>query len=188
MSTISLRSAGDADIAFIMAVERLPGYPERVGSHEIEVHRQKMSLPQYRYVMGEIDQKAFGFAVIKQEDDGKGISNLNRIAVSQSGRGIGTRFLLSLTDLVFSDPEIERLWLDVLPDNRVARHVYAKTGFVEEGLMRSALRFPDGHRADLLLMSLLRHEWRERREPRAQPLKISSLRLNDHAKSGDGDA
>lgn len=161
MNTISIRKAVDADLAFIMAVERLPGYAERVGCHDAAVHRQKISLPQYRYVIGEIKREAFGFAVIKQEDDGKGIANLNRIAVCQTGKGIGTGFVLSLTDLVFSDPQIERLWLDVLPDNAIARHVYAKIGFVEEGLMRSALLFPDGRRADLLLMSLLRHEWQQ---------------------------
>ncbi|OQP87473.1 hypothetical protein BTR14_05945 [Rhizobium rhizosphaerae] len=159
MNTISIRAARDADIAFIMATERLPGYAERVGAHDAAVHRQKMGLRDYRYVIGETPQGAFGFAVIKQNDDGKGIANLNRIAVRQAGNGIGTRFILGVTDLVFADPQIERLWLDVLPDNAIARHVYAKIGFVEEGLMRSALRFPDGRRADLLLMSLLRHEW-----------------------------
>lgn len=176
MNTISIRKADDADIAFIMEVERLPGYAERVGSHNAAVHRQKMRLPHYRYVIGEIDREAFGFAVIKQEDDGKGIANLNRIAVWQTGKGIGTGFVLSLADLVFSDPQIERLWLDVLPDNAVARHVYTKIGFVEEGLMRSALRFPDGKRADLLLMSLLRHEWQKVHEAdgarSALPLKF----------------
>lgn len=165
MNNISIRVAGDADIVFIMAIEQLPGYSERVGSHDAAVHRHKMSLPHYRYVIGESQQGAFGFAVIKQNDDGKGIANLNRIAVRQTGKGVGTRFVLSLADFVFSDPHIERLWLDVLPDNKVARHVYSKIGFVEEGLMRSALRFPDGRRSDLLLMSLLRHEWQQVRGP-----------------------
>lgn len=165
MNTVSLRTAGDADIAFIMSIEQLPGYAERVGRHDAVIHRHKMSLPHYRYVIGENPQGAFGFAVIKQEDDGKGIANLNRVAVCQTGKGLGTRFVLCLTDLVFSDPHIERLWLDVLPQNDIARHVYSRIGFVEEGLMRSALRFPDGRRADLLLMSLLRHEWQRVREP-----------------------
>lgn len=163
MSPISLRMAGDADIAFIMSIEQLPGYAERVGRHDAAVHRHKMSLPHYRYIIGEIPQGAFGFAVLKQEDDGKGIANLNRVAVCQSGKGLGTRFVLALADRVFSDPHIERLWLDVLPDNDIARHVYSRIGFVEEGLMRSALRFPDGRRADLVLMSLLRHEWQQAR-------------------------
>lgn len=165
MNTISLRMAGDADIGFIMSIEQLPGYAERVGRHDAVVHRHKMSLPHYRYVIGENPKGAFGFAVIKQEDDGKGIANLNRVAVCQPGKGLGSRFVLCLTDLVFSDPHIERLWLDVLPENDIARHVYSRMGFVEEGRMRSALRFPDGRRADLLLMSLLRHEWQQVREP-----------------------
>lgn len=164
MSNISIRAASDADIVFIMATEQLPGYAERVGSHDAAVHCHKMSLPDYRYVIGESQQGAFGFAVIKQNDDGKGIANLNRVAVREPGKGLGTRFVLSLMDFVFSDPHIERLWLDVLPDNTIARHVYSKLGFVEEGLMRSALRFPDGRRADLLLMSLLRHEWQQARK------------------------
>lgn len=163
MTGLSIRRAGQTDLEFIMATERLPGYAERVGAHDATVHLHKMSLPQYRYMIGESPPGAFGFAVIKQNDDGKGIANLNRVAVRQTGQGIGTRFILSLTDVVFSDPQIERLWLDVLPDNDIARDVYSKIGFVEEGLMRSAQRFPDGRRADLLLMSLLRSEWEQAR-------------------------
>ena len=133
-----------------------------------------MSLPHYRYVIGERPQGAFGFAVIKQEDDGKGIANLNRVAVNRTGKGLGTRFVLGLMDLVFSDPDIERLWLDVLPGNDIARHVYSRIGFVEEGVMRSALRFPDGRRSDLLLMSLLRHEWLKGRRPDCGERAISA--------------
>jgi RimJ/RimL family protein N-acetyltransferase len=159
MNKISVRNAGQADLDFIMATERLPGYAERVGNHDAAVHLHKMSLPHYRYMIGENPLGACGFAVIRQDDDGKGIANLNRVAVRQTGRGIGTRFIRALADFVFSDLQVERLWLDVLPANDIARHVYRKIGFVEEGLMRSALRLPDGSRADLLLMSLLRHEW-----------------------------
>ncbi len=156
---VSIRAATRNDIQAIMEIEQQPGYAERVGSYDEETHAHKMGLPDHRYIVAQIDGTICGFAVLRQPDDGKGIANLNRIAVRSASQGVGTPFIVQLINLIFSDQDVERLWLDVLPSNDIARHVYTKIGFVEEGLMRSALRYPDGRRTDLVLMSLLRNEW-----------------------------
>ena len=52
-----------------------------------------------------------------------------------------------------------RRWLDVKPFNDRARALYRSEGFVEEGLLRDALREPDGSFQDLVIMSILRPEW-----------------------------
>jgi RimJ/RimL family protein N-acetyltransferase len=63
---------------------------------------------------------------------------------------------------VFTETDAYRLWLDVLADNARARHVYLSHGFVEEGLLRDAYKLMDDSRIDLVLMSLLRPDWRVR--------------------------
>jgi RimJ/RimL family protein N-acetyltransferase len=54
----------------------------------------------------------------------------------------------------------ERIWLDAIDYNLRAQHVYGKLGFVKEGLLRECYIRPDGRRVSLVIMSLLRHEWR----------------------------
>lgn len=158
LDTITIRPATLADINFIMRVERLPGYPERVGTYSAEEHESRMADPTSDYVIGMSGANPIGFAVLRP-DDGMGNVVIRRIAVERSGHGLGSGFVQSICATLFSDPNIDRVVLDVLPSNAIARHVYAKLGFVDEGLMRSALRYPDGRRADLLLMALLREDW-----------------------------
>ena len=45
------------------------------------------------------------------------------------------------------------------PSNDRARAPYRSEGFVEEGVLRDALREPDGSFTPLVVMSLLRPEW-----------------------------
>ncbi|MCF1449121.1 MULTISPECIES: GNAT family N-acetyltransferase [Rhizobium/Agrobacterium group] len=158
LHALAIRPATPNDIDFVMRVERLPGYPERVGTYSVQEHESRMADENYEYLIGICGEKPVGFAVLRP-DDGMGNVVIRRLAVEQSGRGMGSVFVQRICAAVFSDPTIGRLILDVLPSNTIARRVYTKLGFVEEGLMRSALRYPDGRRADLLLMALLRDDW-----------------------------
>ncbi|MBS1165074.1 MAG: acetyltransferase [Proteobacteria bacterium] len=156
---LAIRRARAEDIDFIMSVERQPGYEERVGAFDAKAHARKLEAAGCSYFIAVQAGKPVGFAVLRQNDDSMGVVNLNRIAVHPEERGVGTRFVRCIANEVFASLDNDRLWLDVLPSNLNARHIYTKVGFVEEGLMRSALRYPDGRRQDLILMSLLRSDW-----------------------------
>ena len=156
---LTIRRAAADDINFIMTIERQPGYAERVGVYDEKEHARKLEAVGCFYYIAVNGDKPVGFAVLRQNDDGMGVVQLNRIAVHPEDRGIGTEFVRRIAREVFADQDNDRLWLDVLPSNLNARHIYSKVGFVEEGLMRGALRYPDGRRKDLILMSLLRTDW-----------------------------
>jgi RimJ/RimL family protein N-acetyltransferase len=156
---IAIRSATLADLDFVMAVERQPGYPERVGTFNQEEHAHKLSHPRWSFEILLYDDRPAGFAVLGDLDNPMGNVCLHRIAVASAGQGLGSMFLAALCRHVFINCKAHRFWLDVLPDNEPAKRVYRKLGFVEEGIMRSALRYPDGQRADLLLMALLLPDW-----------------------------
>ena len=53
---------------------------------------------------------------------------------------------------------LERVWLDVYDFNPNARRVYARAGFVDEGVSRHAI-FREGAYRDLYRMAILREEW-----------------------------
>lgn len=158
-SAFTLRPAEDADIPFIMSVEALPGYAERVGRFTAAEHREKMADRDVAYWIGSDGGEKVGFAVLQGLQNTMRNIALHRFAVARAGRGLGQAFLTQLTAHVFMERGAERFWLDVLPHNEPARRLYARLGFLEEGLMRQALRYPDGRRADLILMALLKEEW-----------------------------
>ncbi|MFX6010997.1 GNAT family protein, partial [Acinetobacter baumannii] len=58
-----------------------------------------------------------------------------------------------------AETSCHRLVLEVFTDNSRARHVYRSLGFVEEGLLRQAVKRADGARSDQVLRSLLRPAW-----------------------------
>ncbi len=78
-------------------------------------------------------------------------------------RDIGTALLRNVIDWTFAETAAFRLWLNVVAYNDRARHVYAKLGFVEEGIKRQSALLPNETRADLVMMSVLRPEWDARR-------------------------
>lgn len=84
---------------------------------------------------------------------------LRRIVVGPRDRGIGSAALPLVLDHCFRVLGTHRVWLDVLPENARARAVYRRVGFREEGVMRDALRWPDGLHT-LVLMAVLESEWR----------------------------
>jgi RimJ/RimL family protein N-acetyltransferase len=157
---LSIRPATEADIPFIMSVERLPGYPALVGSYDASEHRRRFASVNSTYLLCLLGEDPVGFAVVRLDDDGMGNAQLHRIAMAQSGLGRGASFLREIGNMVFAIPDVGRLWLDLLPSNTVAKRTYRKVGFIEEGTMRSSLRLSDGRREDLLLMSLVREQWR----------------------------
>ena len=76
------------------------------------------------------------------------------------GRGITTRALRRVCRYALDDLHLERL--DLMTDiaNVASQRVALKVGFQREGVKRSHLRHPDGHRRDSALFSLLPGELR----------------------------
>ena len=162
-SQLGLRPAQPADIPFIMATERVSGFEKMVGRWSEEDHLAALRDPGYAYLLGtNADGERMAFAILRDLNDAHGNVCLKRIAVPAPGNGIGTRFLGTVVRWVFTETEAYRLWLDVLADNARARHVYLSHGFIEEGVLRNAYKLMDESRIDLILMSVLRPNWRLR--------------------------
>lgn len=156
--SFTVEPASDADIPFVMGIERSPGYPALVGCYDAAEHARRLSAPTCTYLIGRNASEAVGFAVLRRDDDGMGTAQLHRIAVSPPRNGYGSTFLLEICRWVFTENDIDRLWLDVLASNVRAARLYEKIGFVREGVMRASLRTPKG-RMDLILMAMFREDW-----------------------------
>jgi RimJ/RimL family protein N-acetyltransferase len=77
------------------------------------------------------------------------------------GAGLGTEACELLLRFGFADLNLERIGLRVWGSNARAQRVYQKLGFVVEGRLRRAA-FVHGNHEDIVLMGLLRDEWKAR--------------------------
>jgi RimJ/RimL family protein N-acetyltransferase len=75
-------------------------------------------------------------------------------------RGYGTEAMRLLLRHGFGTLNLNRIYLRVFDDNPRAIRAYEKAGFAHEGRMRQA-EYHDGRYLDVLLMSVLKSEWKE---------------------------
>jgi RimJ/RimL family protein N-acetyltransferase len=128
-----LRLATEADIPFILATERGPGYGELVGRFEADEHRAHLADPDWLYMIGEDEGGTpRGFAILQHRNTKDGSEFLRRIAVTDAGTGFGKPFLAALIDWVFAQQDVDRFRLHVRKINSRARHVYETLGFVDD--------------------------------------------------------
>ena len=160
---LTLRPAGADDIDAVMALERRPSFERWVGRSKAEEHRAMLASPGSAYRLGVGDEgEALAFAILTGLNDPHGNLYLKRIAVARPGEGIGTAFLSLVVDEAFGTLGAWRIHLDCFADNLRAQAAYAKLGFSRDGILRQAYRLSNGRRTDLVLMALLRDEWRRR--------------------------
>ena len=127
---------------------------ERIQSHiEMIPKKQFYSLVAIEPETGDVVGNAtFRFAVRKKlrhaADLGMGV------LPSHQGVGLGRRLLGRAIEDMRSFDGIERLELTVLATNTIARRMYERAGFVEEGVKRRSLRQLDGRYEDEVIMAM----------------------------------
>lgn len=82
------------------------------------------------------------------------------------GRGYGTQVVSFLLKEAFTTLDAHRVELEVVASNHRAIALYNRFGFKFEGRLREAILLDSGF-VDLVLMSLLRHEWHFQELPAA---------------------
>ncbi|MGH6641622.1 MAG: GNAT family N-acetyltransferase [Bradyrhizobium sp.] len=142
-----------------MRVERTDGYARLVGRWEAEQHASEIENPACRYLVARDGTDIAGFAILQGVGSANRCVRLRRIAVRNTGRGIGSDLLRSVLQICFDDLAAHRVELFVFVDNERAYQTYLKIGFAEEGVVRDLHRNADGTFRSMRLMSMLRREW-----------------------------
>jgi RimJ/RimL family protein N-acetyltransferase len=147
-----------ADIPFVMATERRPGYEHLVGRWDDAQHRTALSEGRYAYFIARAELGPIGFAILRDWASRERVTLIQRFAVCDSDRGNGKAMLAKLVERIFNDTDAYRISLGLFPDNARARRVYEAVGFQAEGIARGSAFFGGIHR-DELIMALLRPDW-----------------------------
>lgn len=165
---VTLRATQDSDLGWVIDQESRPEFSAMVLRWSRERHVAALADPDIRCCIIAIDadpaagrpaQDRLGFMVLGGLTSDAASIELSRMAVVDPGQGLGARAMEAVKALAFDTLGANRLWLDVFDDNARARRVYSRAGFVEEGLLREAVRRPDGSIGSLVVMSMLRREW-----------------------------
>ncbi len=158
-----LRDATPNDLDFIVAQEARPEFAAFIFNWGHARHAANLADPDKRYLIAEEDSdRLLGYVILAGLANGNRGVELTRIVAAEPGRGHGRAIMAAAMDLIFGDLGAHRLWLDVFPENARARHLYGSLGFVEEGVLRDAVR-ADGAYRSLVIMSMLAPEHRRRR-------------------------
>jgi diamine N-acetyltransferase len=157
---MKFRSATQADIAQICALERLPEFHTMVGSWSEDEHARMLADPDAVYVVAEEPSgRIAAFAILRGLLSEHRQVELKRIVVRTPNQGVGRELLTEVAGRAFGEHSAHRLFLDVFVTNDRARHVYQDFGFRQEGIMRDVI-YRDGAYHSLVLMSLLETEYR----------------------------
>ena len=155
---VELSPATGADIAYVMATERLPGYEALVGRWGEARHREAFADGQHSYLLARAGGEPVGFAILRGAHSADRVALVKRVAVSRPGEGIGKAMMRAVVTHVFETTVTHRLWIGVFPDNLRARRVYEAVGFVAEGVARGNAFFHGVYR-DELILAILRPDW-----------------------------
>ena len=106
-------------------------------------------------------KSAGGVHLVALDGGAFGLTHVGRLGVGllpkYRGQGWGTMLVTEALSIAFNTG-LERIELEVFASNTVAKKLYEKFGFHEEGRKRKARKL-DGVYDDIVLFGLLREEW-----------------------------
>jgi diamine N-acetyltransferase len=154
---LELRPTTAVDLGFVLAAESDPDAAPFILRASEQQHREALADPDLEHLLI-VDGEPVGFVLLAGVTNVHRGVELRRIVTVPKGRGVGRAALALVLEHAFGSLGAHRVWLDVMVHNERARRAYAAVGFVEEGVMREAVRVDDAH-VSLVLMSVLRSEW-----------------------------
>lgn len=101
------------------------------------------------------DSRIVGYLIMNKDDDNL---ELMRIVIFEPNQGYGREAIEKVKALAFHDLKCHRLWLDVRMHNKWAIELYKKLDFVQEGILREAVKYKDGY-LSVMIMAILREDY-----------------------------
>jgi RimJ/RimL family protein N-acetyltransferase len=130
-SRVVLRPTTEADLDFVIELERDAENARFIGQWSRDEHRTALSQPdREHWIIAEDAGERLGYIILY---DARALGQavyVKRIVVSRKSSGIGRRALGVLLEHAFSELHARFVSLAVLPENERARRAYHAAGFV----------------------------------------------------------
>lgn len=164
LTNIQLRNTKEADLPFVLQHENHEANKPFIRQWPLEMHQKALSDPNLHHMIAEDDKgRPVGYAILSDLQNPSHNIFLQRIVITEKGRGYGREVLKQLKALAFDTYHAHRLHLLVRVYNDVARRLYLTEGFVEEGILREFLLI-DGVYHSSVMMSILAYEYQKMKE------------------------
>lgn len=152
-------------------VIRFTGCKRNFSKNEIDSFLKNYiySTDKYLFFIISPDNTIIGETVINEINSTHRHGNF-RVAIFQKkyrNKGIGTWAIKQTCNFSFNTIQLHRLSLEVFSFNSRAQAAYIKCGFQQEGILREAIQLENKYE-DIIIMSLLAHEWKNLEELRHQ--------------------
>jgi RimJ/RimL family protein N-acetyltransferase len=117
-SALEVVRATEADIPYVMATERTPGYEVFIGQWDHEQHAKALADGRHVYFLGRRAGRPVGFAMIRDYAAKHRVTYIKRVVVSEAGQGIGRKLVACVVDTIFDQTEAYRVWLNTRSTSR----------------------------------------------------------------------
>jgi diamine N-acetyltransferase len=161
---ITLRRSEESDLDYVLSAEHGPENRAYITQWPREKHLAVLTDSDIAHLIVEVEKRV-GYVILAGLQDPNETIELRRIVITEKGLGYGKAAIQQVKQRAFEKHQANRLWLDVKEHNHRAQALYKSTGFVLEGTLRQCLKTENGHYESLLLMSILREEYRARQPP-----------------------
>ncbi len=134
------------------------------------VERHRSAPDEAFFVIADEHDRAIGHVALYRIDPEVGSAEFGILLGDKAvwGQGVGTLITRFAIEYGFDVLGLRRIFLEVIETNARASHVYEKLGFVVEGRLREH-QFKNGHHVDVIVMGLLREEYRRAPETPTSP-------------------
>jgi len=157
---LALRETVVTDLPYVLAAERDPENRPYILPWTEQQHREALDDPDMAHlVINSLeDGQPIGFVILIGLTNPHDHLCLQRIVVTEKGKGYGREALRLCKRYAFEQTTAHRFWLDVKVQNMRAYQLYLSEGFQEEGILREVLK--EGNRyTSLRVMAMLRQEY-----------------------------
>ena len=161
---VRLRPTMLSDLDYVITVEQDAQNQPFITPWERTQHEAAIRFPDFRHfiVEGGSGLDAMGFVILIGCRSQNQSLELKRMVIRSKGEGYGRAALRVVKKVAFDDLGAHRLWLDVKKRNARAKALYDGEGFVQEGVLREAVRVQGGFES-MIVMSMLAAEYAQRR-------------------------
>jgi len=157
---IVLKETGEADLDFVIQAENDPANSYYVDHWDYNKHRDSLmeSDVKHMIIFNKSGNIPVGYSIMAGFSGRHKCAELKRLVITDKGKGYGQQALDLIKEMVFRDLDFHRLWLDVKEHNILAKTIYEKNGFKEEGHLRECVYVED-HYESIYIMGLLKSEY-----------------------------
>lgn len=156
---LNILEAVEAEISTIIEIESHKENRDFLWIGTPEEHKAEINDPNHLLLIFKTKENGsvVGYALIRLDYKSE-VFEIRRIAIVDKAKGYGRESMDALIKYAFEEKGINRLWLDVYPDNEVGIKLYESIGMHRDGVLRQNYKAERGY-LDQIIYSILREEY-----------------------------